>query len=592
MLVAGFLFFVPGAAMADSNITLAVTTNRTTYAAAGTTIVYTYTITKIVTGPESGIEEILLTDSRLGPIACPRTTILGEEPGTLTCRKTYVTTGADVRRGAITSRATVNALTRVHSDSAPIPVSATTRVTVSFSAPPPPKGSVKIIVKSIGGDAKFSIASEATDGGLTLATSDGVAQHNFGSLAPGHYSFTETLPSGWHLASLTCAGDRGGRSTTVNVNAAQAKVGLDPNEAITCTFVNSRRNVHHTHHTITRFLEDRLALLLEGPDRARLVRRASGSLWQGGSPEPFSLTGATTDTSSNLNFSTSLLRVAADRSTARAQAGAAAPKSWTAADPGFDVWVEGHYRSFHSDFGNADGAGHNGIVYLGADYLIGSDALIGALVQYDWMSISEAGAGVRDKTSGRGVMAGRYASLRLGQQLFLDGRLAWGTSHNSDSPTNTFSDDFSTSRWLGHLQITANWQLDAYRVTPSLALDYGEEHQHAFTDTAGARIPAQTVALGRLSFGPEIARRFVTAGGMVYEPMVSLTGQWNFERSALFDMSGAEVNPNPLSLKAQAGLIAVMPNGASARAAISYDGVGSSSFHSVGGELSLNVPLH
>ena len=36
----------------------------------------------------------------------------------------------------------------------------------------------------------------------------------------------------------------------------------------------------------------------------------------------------------------------------------------------------------------------------------------------------------------------------------------------------------------------------------------------------GWRTPGQTVSLGRLSFGPEIARRYLGADGTGYEPLV------------------------------------------------------------------------
>jgi hypothetical protein len=62
--------------------------------------------------------------------------------------------------------------------------------------------------------------------GLTDAT----APHGSGSIKPGTYSVTETVPSGWDLTSATC--DDG---------SDPSAIGLEPGESITCTFTNTKR---------------------------------------------------------------------------------------------------------------------------------------------------------------------------------------------------------------------------------------------------------------------------------------------------------------------------------------------------------------
>ncbi len=60
----------------------------------------------------------------------------------------------------------------------------------------------------------------------------------FNLLDPGIYEVTETLPTGWDLASLTCVDPDLG--TTTNLGAATATIDLDLGEAVTCTFTNQK----------------------------------------------------------------------------------------------------------------------------------------------------------------------------------------------------------------------------------------------------------------------------------------------------------------------------------------------------------------
>ncbi len=131
-----------------------------------------------------------------------------------------------------------------------------------------------------------------------------------------------------------------------------------------------------------------------------------------------------------------------------------------------------------------------------------------------------------------------------------------------------------------------------FRLTPSVAVDYIQEHQRNYTDTLGVPIPSQTVSLGRLSFGPEIAYRFTGTDGTRYEPLVALTGQWDFERPEVAALDGTLVSGNALHARAQAGVMAYKAGGLSVRIVGTYDGIGDSSLHAYGGQIWLNVPFH
>lgn len=61
----------------------------------------------------------------------------------------------------------------------------------------------------------------------------------FNDLVPGARTVTETAQTEWDLTALTCTG--GGGNTSTSIGTRTASIGLDADEAVTCTFVNQRK---------------------------------------------------------------------------------------------------------------------------------------------------------------------------------------------------------------------------------------------------------------------------------------------------------------------------------------------------------------
>src|SRR5690606_14243503 len=112
-------------------------------------------------------------------------------------------------------------------------------------------------------------------------------------------------------------------------------------------------------------------------------------------------------------------------------------------------------------------------------------------------------------------------------------------------------DVFDTARFLGKVNLTGNWNNDRRRFTPSLSVAYMAEVQRAYTSALGNLVPQQSVAIGRLGFRPEVARRFFTAGGTMIEPQLSLGLNWDFARNGVLP-GGLGAGP-PLRGVLQAG---------------------------------------
>ncbi|MGA7972355.1 MAG: autotransporter domain-containing protein [Pseudolabrys sp.] len=415
-------------------------------------------------------------------------------------------------------------------------------------------------------------------------------------------------------ASMTCTGSytttaadvaAGSITNTVTVTAKISADLIDDTATATLTISYTHKTV--TPQVIERFLAHRMSLTLsEQPDRARFIRRVPGALWDNTNTadddSPFSFTGKSNGLSSSMVFSTSLRQIARANAKAEradnAHAGDAlayaeprlpfkAPRLTPA--PDINVWLETHYLHFGGSLGNVDNHGNFGILYLGADRLLTPSVLLGALMQIDWANEASAAAG--SSASGKGAMAGPYVSVRLAPDLFLDARAAWGLSANNVDPLGSYTDNFSTDRWLAHAKLTGNWRWGGFRFTPSAALGFMQEHQRAYTNAVGAAIPDQTVSLGRLSFGPEIARRFVDADGTYYEPMAALTGQWDFDRPELASLTGTTISSQAFRGQAQAGLMVHRPDGIALRIVATYDGVGDNGLHAFGGQFWLNLPI-
>ena len=177
----------------------------------------------------------------------------------------------------------------------------------------------------------------------------------------------------------------------------------------------------------------------------------------------------------------------------------------------FDIWAEGKWTYFDDETLGSEAQGHFGVVYLGADYVINSSLLVGALVQYD--RTKETSDAQSTRIEGRGWMVGPYATLRLAPNVYFQGRAAWGKSKNDISPFMTYTDTFDTTRWLVRGKLQGNWSFGALQFSPSASVAYIEEHQKSYTDTLGVVIPDQTATLGQAEFGPELSYRWKLNNG-------------------------------------------------------------------------------
>ena len=291
-----------------------------------------------------------------------------------------------------------------------------------------------------------------------------------------------------------------------------------------------------------------------------------------------------------VSFATSLQQVRQVNAAAGLPYGLGATSRPPPAKSPFDIWVEGSFARFEDGSGSSERHGHWGVLFVGADYRVSRDLLVGALVQFD--SSAQEFETLASNTRSSGWMAGPYATVRLSNNLFFQARAAWGQS-NAELGFDGFPDDrFDADRWLVRGTLIGQWRSGPWQLRPRISIGYIEERQETYLSSLGVTVPEQTLALGQVKGGPEISYRHRMADGTVIEPSLLLEGVWNFMHDpgvvAIDDQAFGE----DLRGRVETGLMVYMRGGVGFGAAVSYDGIGASDYHAIAGKARLRVPLN
>lgn len=250
-----------------------------------------------------------------------------------------------------------------------------------------------------------------------------------------------------------------------------------------------------------------------------------------------------------------------------------------------NIWTEGHYTRF-KDRGDRDG--HFAVVYAGADIHLTPWVIAGLMGQVDWM-VDDIGT-IGTRTEGVGWMVGPYASMRLTPQLFFDVRAAWGLS-DTDVNAAGITGNVATERWLATAQLSGNFHVGNYRVTPEASVEYIQDKLDAYTVSSGATVASQTVSIGRFRAGPEIARQFELDSGLIIEPRAALAGVWDFDPADTATLGNVTYGDERFRGVAEAGVIIQGTNGMNIAISGKYEGIGISGFDAYGAYVWVNVLL-
>ncbi|MEQ1613199.1 MAG: autotransporter domain-containing protein, partial [Hyphomicrobiaceae bacterium] len=527
-------------------LSLTVAAAPTTFSGIGQTITLTYAITNSGNVTVTGVS---VTDTKISPIACLATTLA--PTASTTCTGTYVSTAADVTATDIASVATARGTF------AAAPVVSTVVTTT-----------VQINVEAV------RRATAAAIQGFLSQRANAIA-----SSSPDTGRFHERL-TGWLFG-----GEAADPNAPTGLGGPRDGLSRPAQPAMAGTRAPGSGGA------------DALAR-----DRDELTREARGT----GAARPadrLGFTGAADDGAGRFAFATSLskLRAAAAAEQAQKEAAASPPggmmglgsgsarQSATQSSRRFDIWAEGNFSYYSQDTVDGRRQGHTGMLFLGADVLVMPGLLTGLMLQLDSMEESSS-VGARN-ASGHGWMAGPYVSARLTRNLFFDARALWGRSSNEIDPLGAYTDHFETTRALVAAKLTGSWAYGALKFKPSAELTYFTEQQKAYLNAIGIAIDSQTVSLGRLTVGPQVAYSFDLGEGGMLEPFIGLMGVWDFARTTQTTAAGEPVSGNELRGRVEAGMTFRVPSGLSLRALGSYDGIGDDKFHAWQGRATVVLPF-
>jgi hypothetical protein len=242
---------------------------------------------------------------------------------------------------------------------------------------------------------------------------------------------------------------------------------------------------------------------------------------------------------------------------------------------GESVWAESRQAPFQT----VGGAQALTTTYFGADYRLGSDLLLGAMVQRDDRIVTLPIDG--EVTATDAYLAGPYAAYRLSSNLVLGARAAFGETSDG---TALVSEEayFTTNRLLTEARLSGSWGLGEWQLTPAAALTHVDE-------TAIAAIPGlagTSVTMTRFTAGPEVRRSIDMGFGSSLEPFAF------FKTS--FDLDDVKIGPGAARNTVGGGLVVNDADGYVIQAIGNYsETVGAAILDpSLAGKVMVSVPLN
>jgi hypothetical protein len=456
----------------------------------------------------------------------------------------------------------------------------------------PRLGDLTIITRTTApeeGEGSFSYTSTLTAlDGQTVLTAGGSASTTVNDVLRGSYVLTQLASEGWDLASLSCTGDLDG-GNIYDLASGQVTIDLDAEENMVCTFAN-RRNEDYirgvTLSAIRNFMATRADLILTNSPRLAGRMRSDRS-----SATPNSFAADFRDGRLNAQMSTSLgaLRQAAEASQPQQPGAERFSLNGRTGLSSLDVWMQASVASVSDNRAGLGSDADFSIVHVGTDIMVSANVLAGVLLQYDQTDMTTGDW--NSAVEGNGWMAGPYMVARISDRTYLDLRAAWGRSDNSVNPIGTYTDSFETDRWLIEANLAGDILHGGWRVTPGVGLAYFHESQDSYTDTLGIFIPGQTITIGRLSAGPEVAYRFENAAGGYVEPYLNVTALYDYDDADVFNAAGTLQTLGHLRGDARLGLTVEMANGGRISGEVSMIGLGEGDFEANNAMIRIRLPL-
>ncbi|MBD3729874.1 MAG: autotransporter domain-containing protein [Sphingomonadales bacterium] len=432
-------------------------------------------------------------------------------------------------------------------------------------------GTVTIVQRVIGDDRNFAFTSDIAALNTSLTTSGGSGQLVATLVPAGSHTLnaSDLSAAGYAITDISCNDS----DSTVNLSSRSIAINLSPNENLVCTFTSADTRSAAS-HAIGDFLTARnAALLAQQPDLQRRLDRlndvspGNGGVVAWSVPVPGS----------------NLLPVSLTIGNGGMQASTSLERTRRSVDPqgsgshAFDIWAE----AYVSRLSYGAHRGSLRVIYAGADYRLGKDVLLGAMVGFDDFN-RKGGLAAVGAAEGDGWMAGPYAMARVARGLYLDVRAAWGKSDNTVSPLGTYTDGFRTHRayysgsLVGELPLGGDTTL-----RPEATVRYLREHQLGYTDRFGVAVPGQVVDQGDISFRPRIYHNARIGGGWTLRPYAEAEG------IVTFGLPAGSVLGDSFRMRVEGGAEMMSREGIRIGLGAFYDGIGAGSYEAKGAHVSV-----
>ena len=456
---------------------------------------------------------------------------------------------------------------------------ATATLTVTNGAPM----NTRITIQLRSNDGNISVKFSSSEAALnfTLNAQGGAATVTVDGLPQGVYTLSseDLTPLGYAVTQIDC-------DDTDSIGSPAERrllIELAASEEVICTFVYADVS-GLTQRAIGKYVRRRNSFLLRHqPDRGRRLDRLDGVHASSG---PM-VAAAGLRFENPLAFNATILRDGFTFDANLAQIITSGVGGDLAGSHGtnarWDIWAEGHLAW---TAGNEGDRGNFGVLYAGADYLVGDVALIGFMGQIDWLG---QGLGTERTTQGTGWMIGPYATLRVAPSLKLDFRAAWGRSTNSIRPLGTHEDRFETERWLVSAALVGDVKVDNWTLRPTASVQYIQDRQSSYIDSLGINIPEQVFRQGLVRLGPTVSYHHRTHRGYLFRPWAEFAADYEFTSGGGSKYTGS--HHNGLSGTLRAGLTLATQSGAAFDMSANVSNIGAPGAVTWGGATQLTIPL-
>ena len=413
--------------------------------------------------------------------------------------------------------------------------------------------------------ANNGVAARVTgaSGTTTVFTTGGGTTNSVESFA---VSFTATT-AGNHIFEVVT----GGETSQISASVSCAPVPVIPTDT-TGTPLTTTQVLTQTSQVIERIIKTRIpGMVADEPDLVSRLR-----IGRGKKSGAVSISGFALGKRSDVRLSTGIAQI---QNNFEKTVASYSPTTDT------DFWIEGRFS--HSTTSAQNNA--LAVVYASFDHLIHEDLLVGMMGQLDWSNdwsrISNASA------RSLGWMAGPYFVYRPFEDIYLDARVAYGTSNGDLKPFGTYTNEYHTQRWLARAQLTGDLDFNEFRVSPMAQIVYFSESQSAYTDALGNSIVEQDVSLGRLTTGVELARTWTFESGAMFAPQIAFKAVWDFAGDNATRIQGLASFLEEFHGRFEAGFRYTTNSGHQIALEGFYDGIGNNDFNMIGGRIRLVIPL-